>query len=226
MAKISRPPVALPPAPAQYDQRAENEFRRLVAQYLSDPVEDLVRPSFLVTVTPAATEYTIVVTWVGTMTYTIDGGAVQNGTTSPQTIVVSRNGFGGAEKNYVFSAVNNAQTLTDTVTVPPQQINATLAISACTASDNGGTPPPYNRLVVPFTYTGMPTGTVFDVAYNNGVSGGVDSDIDIAMTTSPQSKTFNSVTFAGSPGKGAVTVIAKVNGQVIATAVRNKDYVT
>lgn len=203
------------------------EFRRLVAQYLSDPVEDLTRPSFVVTVTPAATEYTIVVTWTGTMTYTIDGGAVTNGTTSPQTIVVARNGFGGAAKNYVFSAVNNGQTLSDTVTVPPQQFSGSLAISACSATNAGAAGPPYNRLDVPFTYSGMPTGTVFDVAYNNGVAAGVDSDLGIAMTTSPQTKTFNSVTFSAAPltDGGAVTVIAKVNGQTIATAVRNKAYV-
>lgn len=226
MAKISRPPVALPMAPEKYDQRAENEFRRLVAQFLSDPVEDLTRPSFVVTVTPAATEYTIVVTWTGTMTYTIDGGAVQNGTTSPQTIVVARNAFGGATKSYVFSAVNNGQTLTDTVTVPPQQLNVTLTVSACTASDAGSAPPPYNQLDIPFTYTGMPTGTVFDVSYNNGVADGVDSDTGIAMTTSPQTKTFTGVTFSGTPGRGSVTVIAKLNGQTIATAVRNKQYIT
>lgn len=226
MAKISRPPVALPTAPEKYDQRAENEFRRLVAQFLSDPVEDVIRPSLVVTVTPGATTYTIVVTWTGTMTYTIDGGAVQNGTTSPQTINVSRNAYQGAAKSYVFSVVNNDQTTTDTVTVPAQELNVTLAISACIASDAGAAPPPYNQLDVPFTYTGMPTGTVFDISYNNGVSGGVDSDLAVAMTTSPQTHTFSSVTFAGTPGRGAVTVIAKLNGETIATAVRNKTYVT
>lgn len=152
MAKISRPPVALPQPPAKYDQREEMEFRRLVAQYLAEPIEDIIRPS---------------------------------------------------------------------------DLTVTLAISACEATDAGSAGPPYNQLDVPFTYTGMPTGTVFDVSYNNGVAGGVDSDTGIAMTTSPQTKTFTSVTFSASPltDGGSVTVIAKYNGQTIATAVRNKAYV-
>jgi hypothetical protein len=226
MAKISRPPVALPLASDKYDQRAENEFRRLVMQFLSDPVEDLVRPSLLLTVTPGATTTVIVVTWTGTMTYTIDGGAVQNGTTSPQTLNVARNVYGGAAKSYVFSVVNNGQTTTDTVVIPPQELNVTLAISACEANDAGAAGPPYNQLEIPFTYTGMPTGTTFDVAYNNGVADGVDSATGIAMTTSPQTRIFTSVTFGGAPGSGAVTVIAKLNGQTLTTAVRNKAYVT
>lgn len=151
MAKISRPPVALPRAKEQYDQRAENEFRRLVEQYLADPIEDIARVS---------------------------------------------------------------------------DLTVTLAISACEATDAGSAGPPYNQLDVPFTYTNMPTGTVFEVSYNNGVAGGMDSDTGIAMTTSPQTKTFTSVTFGGTPGRGAVTVVAKYNGQTLATAVRNKAYIT
>jgi hypothetical protein len=128
---------------------------------------------------------------------------------------------------YVFKAVKDGQTITAPVQVPPVDVGTlTLAISACVASDAGSAPPPYNQLDVPFTYTGMPTGTVFDVAYNNGVSGGMDSDTGIAMSSSPQTKTFSSVTFASTPGRGAVTVVAKLNGVVLATAVRNKDYVT
>ena len=227
MAKIPRPLVQLPSPTLKYDHKAEQEFRRLLMLQLSEPVEDLVRPSLSLTVTPAATETTIVITWTGTMTYTIDGGAVQNGTTSPQTIVVARNAYAGAAKTYVFSVVNAFQTASDTVVIPAQEIGSiTLAISACTASDAGAAPPPYNQLDIPFTYSGMPTGTVFDVSYNNGVAGGMDSDTGIAMTTSPQTKTFSTVTFGGTPGSGAVTVIAKYDGQVIAQAVRNKAYVT
>lgn len=227
MAKIPRPLVHLPAPTVQYDQKAEQEFRRLVMLAVAEPVEDLIRPSLTITVTPDTTETTLVITWTGTMTYTIDGGAVQNGTASPQTIVVARNTYGGAAKTYVFSVVNAFQTTSDTVVIPAQELGSiTLAISACVASDAGAAPPPYNQLDIPFTYTNMPTGTVFDVSYNNGVAGGMDSDTGIAMTGSPQTKTFSTVTFGGTPGSGAVTVVAKFDGQTIATAVRNKAYVT
>ena len=226
MSAIRRPTVVLPPAPAQYNQKEQNEFRRILMNALGESVQDINRPSLSVTTTPATTDYTIVVTWIGTMTYTIDGGAVTAGTTSPQTIVVTRNAVNGATKNYVFSVVNNAQTSSLAVAVPAEVFGGTLSISACEANDAGSAGPPYNQLEIPFTYSGMPTGTVFDVSYNNGVAGGVDSDTGIAMTTSPQTKIFTSVTFGGAPGSGAVTVTARSGGLVLATAVRNKAYTT
>lgn len=186
-------------------------------------------PTLDVKVTPSATQYVIIVTYTGTMTYKINGGADNNGTGSPQTLTITRPILTAKEIVYAFKSVADSQTVTNTVTVAPQtpeDAAVTLAISACISSNAGAAPPPYNQLDIPFTYSNMPTGTRFDVSYNNAIAGGMDSDIGIAMTTSPQTKTFTSVTFAGSPGLGAVTVVAKKNGQVIATAVRNKVYVT
>lgn len=144
---------------------------------------------------------------------------------------VTRPTFGNGMGRITFtSAASGRISDSDSVDVTPQEVTAggaiTLAISACVASDAGAAPPPYNQLDIPFTYTNMPTGTTFDVSYNNAVSGGMDSDTGIAMTGSPQTKTFTSVTFASTPGFGAVTVVAKHNGVSIATAVRNKVYVT
>lgn len=151
MPKIPRPPVAFPPAPKVYDQREEQEFRRLVALACGEPIEDLVRP---------------------------------------------------------------------------QDSGITLAVGTCTASNAGAAGPPWNRLVVNFTATNAPTGTVYDVAYNNGVDGGVDS----SLGNSASPVTFNSVTFGtlptAAPGAGAVTVTAKLNGLVLAVAVKNKPYAT
>lgn len=191
------------------------------------PAVESTGPVLDVKVTPSAASYDIVITYTGTMTYKIDGGDDVDGTASPQTLTVSRTAFGLAALEYVFKAVLNGQTITAPVQVPAAAIGTiTLAISACIASNAGAAPPPYNQLDVPFTYSGMPAGAVFDVSFNNGVSGGMDSATDIAMATSPQTRTFSSVTFAGTPGRGAVTVVAKLNGQVLATAVRNKTYVT
>ena len=119
MTKISRPPVSLPRAPEKYDQREQNEFRRLVAQFLADPVEDLIRPSLDIVVTPSATEYVIVVTWTGTMTYTIDGAGPFDASTSPQTFTVARNTAPGPAIVYQFTVSQNQQSAVDTVTVLP-----------------------------------------------------------------------------------------------------------
>lgn len=167
-----------------------------------------------------------VITWAGTaVELKINTGAWAAPSASP--ITVARGVIGGLDVPYTFRSTGLlGDVVTVTVIVPAVIVaTLTLAISACIVTNAGAAPPPYNRLEVPFTYTGMPAGTVFDVAYNNGVSGGVDSSSGVAMSTSPQTVTFNTVTFAGSPGAGAVTVTAKLNGQVIATAVRNKVYV-
>ena len=151
MAKIGRPMVSLPRAPEQYDQREENEFRRLVMLALSEPIEDIVRP---------------------------------------------------------------------------QDSGITLAVGTCQASNAGAAGPPWNRLVVNFSVTNAPAGTVYDVSYNNGVDGGVDS----SLGNSASPVTFNSVTFGtlptAAPGSGAVTVTARKDGLVLATAVKNKPYAT
>lgn len=95
-----------------------------------------------------------------------------------------------------------------------------LAIGAVFASDAGSSGPPYNQLEVPFTFAGMPTGVTFDVGYNNPVAGG--SGYVTGLTASPA--TFTGVTFAGTPGGGAVTVIAKHGGMAIATTIENGPY--
>ena len=184
-------------------------------------------PSLALTVTPDSPSdgtYRLVVTYDGTMTYKINGGTDNNGTGSPQTIDVAQNVFGGKEKEYVFKCVKDQQTITDSVTVPPLTVGTpTLSVGTCTASNAGVVGPPWNRLVVEFSSAGMPSGTTFDVSYNNMIANGVDSSL--ANASSPV--TFNSVTFSATePGRGAVTVIAQAAGGTILTAVKNKPYLT
>jgi hypothetical protein len=102
----------------------------------------------------------------------------------------------------------------------PGALTLSLSVGTCTASNGGVVGPPWNQLIVAFNASGFPIGTTFDVSYNNSVSGGVDSQ---TVTASPA--TFASVTFAGSPGSGAVTVVAKWPGGSI-TATKNKPYPT
>lgn len=98
----------------------------------------------------------------------------------------------------------------------------TLSIGTCTATNNGVTGPPYNQLQITWSSTGMPTGTTFDVSYDNGVSGGSDSSNGNTGT----SKTFSSVTFASTPGRGTVSIHAQYNGLTIASVVRSQIYAT
>lgn len=180
-------------------------------------------PSLEVTPTPGSTSYSLAYTYSGTISLSIDGGAYGAPAASP--ITVTRNTEGGDDKVYSFKCVLDGQTIIQAITIPAQvsvPLSVSLGINACLASDAGATGPPWNQLEIAWTATGMPAGTTYDVGYNNGVSGGLDSQT--GLSGSPA--TFTGVTFAGSPGKGAVMVTAKANGVTIATALKNKIYVT
>ncbi len=213
MAKISRPPVALPPAPEKYDPRAENEFRRLVAQYLSDPVEDLVRPSLAVSVEVAATEYTITVTWTGTMTYTIDGGADVAGTTSPQEIVVARNAYLGATKAYVFKVVLNGQTVASPVNVPAVETNAAAAFEIDDPQTANATTDVYSYA---WTVSGMPSGTTYNLLYRYTNTAGTLVE-EGTVTNATSGGTIASAGVIGASPTYTMTVNAVNAGATIAT---------
>lgn len=79
--------------------------------------QTLVPPSLNVVTTPGATTYSIVVTYVGTMTYQINGGTAINGTGSPQTITATRPAAGSASDVYDFKVTNAGVTTTGSATV-------------------------------------------------------------------------------------------------------------
>jgi hypothetical protein len=179
-------------------------------------------PTLSLKVTTTATNYEIVVTYTGTMTYKINGGTDNNGTGSPQTINVTRNPLMGKAIVYVFKATEDSQTVTETVVVlpeDPEDSPVTLTVGTCTATDAGATGPPYNRLVVNWSSTGMPTGTVYDVTYVTGATDGSDT----SFSNSGTSATFNSVTFNGSPpARCIITITARKNGMAITSVTASK----
>lgn len=140
---------------------------------------------------------------------------------------ITRPAFGAGSARVTFTATaSNRITSSDAVDVPEQQTRSvTLAMGIRQAKTFPG---PYNALDVTFSYSGMPAGTTFDVSYNNGVSGGLDAQTGVAMSASPQTVSFTGVTFAGSPGSGLVTVVAKdANGNQMASVTKGKpDYTT
>lgn len=220
MSEIRRPTVVLPPAPQVYDQREQNEFRRILMNALGESVQDLNRPSLSVEVTPSDDEYEIIVTWTGTMTYTIDGGAPQDGTTSPQTITVTRNEYLGAAIVYVFSVVNSGQTTSATVTVPAVESLSGVTFSLPAQEADSGT----NRYYYSWTVAGMPSGTTYNLLYRYTNTAG--TLVESGTVTNATSGDYVSST--GSIGVAAtysITVDAVKSGVVIATLSRVGNFV-
>lgn len=186
-----------------------------IVRTILNQVKTTFGPSLDVRSSTTSTQTTI--TYVGsggTVELSIDSGAYSAAPASP--IVVTRD---ASEHVYAFRIVADGQTVPGVAIVPKAPLSVSLVIGACFASDAGVTGPPFNRLEVPFTVSGMPAGTTYDVSYNNG-----GSNVDSQTGASASPVTFNGVTFAGSPGSGSVTVIAKASGVTITTAVRNKPY--
>jgi len=161
MSSLRRPSVVLPPAPAVYDPKEQNEFRRILMNALGESVQDLTRPSLSISVSQTATDYEIVVDYVGTMTYSIDGSPSIAGTASPQTVTVTRNTGAGAAIVYVFTVVNAGQTFSQAVTVLPAPASAapTITIGAQTADNTTDT---YTYV---WSVANMPGGQTYSLEY-------------------------------------------------------------
>lgn len=193
------------------------------------PREPLPVPPLDVRVDITATNYAFVATTNAgaRLWYRVDPATsyTDYGANGSQTINVGRPAAGAADISVSIKAIEGGIT-GDVVTsiVAAQALSITLTVGNCTASNAGALGPPWNRLVVAFSSTGMPTGTTYDCSYINR-DGGMDSQTGV---TSPV--TFNSVTFGGDPAAGtsygAVTVLAKATGVLIGTAVKNKSYLT
>ncbi|MDB4882887.1 MAG: hypothetical protein JWL95_1653 [Gemmatimonadetes bacterium] len=181
-------------------------------------VQDTFGPSLVVTPTVSSGSYSIAYTFTGSLSLTINGTPSSLPGTNPFTVTRT-----SASIVYVFTCLKDGQTTSATVVVEPlgSALSITLSIDNCDASNAGATGPPYNRLVVNWSVTGMPSGVTYDVGYNNG-PGNMDSQV--GLSSSPA--TFNGVTFAATPGKGSVFVIAQYNGQSIASSIKNKIYTT
>lgn len=176
-------------------------------------------PTLTVTPTPGSSSYSIAYTGTGTITYSVDGGSYTTPPASPISVTLD-----GSGHTYTFKAVLNGQTVTVPVAIPPADAAGgswTFALSACGASNNGVTGPPYNQLDVNFSASGFPSGTTFDASYDNGNGNMGNSD---GHSSSPI--TFTGVTFNGTPGRGSVTVSAQYNGKTLATKTRNQLYTT
>lgn len=169
MSQIRRPSVNLPPAPAVYDQREQNEFRRIVMQALSESVEDLVRPRLELTKSISATAYSI--TWDGSpnVQVSIDGAAFTTPGASP--ISASRNASGGLIKQYAFRAGpdSTGKYLTQVIDVLPQEAVAPTDARFTSGYCSGGSTPGDGggEVEITFTHENFPGGWSVDIALSN-----------------------------------------------------------
>ena len=136
MAQIRRPAVQLPPAPRVYDQREEQEFRRVVARILSESIEDTSQPdatasftipqqtasdtldryyySWAVSGHPAGTRYNVVYRYTNTAGSLIEEGTVINATSGGY---IQSTGNIGATPFYTLTVnAMNSKQLIDTAT--------------------------------------------------------------------------------------------------------------
>jgi len=78
-------------------------------------------PSLTLQTTPGSTSYSIAYTASGgTVEVSIDGGSFSAAGASP--VVVARSAVGGADKVYTFRVAGTSQTVTDSVTIPAQDL--------------------------------------------------------------------------------------------------------
>ena len=168
-------------------------------------------PSLEVVATPGTTSYSIVITYTGTMTYKINGGADNAGTGSPQTITATRPVYQGQADVYDFKCVKDSQTSTNSVTVPPVANigGASFSIGTQTADDTT------DYYAYSWSASGFPTGTTFDLLYKYTATGG--TVVEGTVTNATSGGTVSAGADIGGSAKYVMTVNAMLNGSVIST---------
>lgn len=177
--QITRPASAQPPGRINFTVTAGG--RAPAAPAASVVAQDIIGPSLKVVTTPSASSYSIVITYDGTISYSLDGAAQSTaGWTSPYTLVVTRNEYLGATKVVALSVARDGSTVSETVNVPPQDnANASITIGTQTADDTT------NIYTFSWSSSGMPTGTTFDLTYTTTTTSGVIEQGTLNSQTSP-----------------------------------------
>ena len=155
------------------------------------------------------------------VTLSIDGAAPTSVATSGSTGVT----LDANTHSYTYAATADGQTVPAIVTVPAAGGGTkSLSIVGGYATNAGATGPPFNELTVTWSDSGFPTGTTFDLQYNNG---GSPPSYGTHLAATGTSYSFTSVTFNGGgsvPGTGQLTVTAQFNGQTLATVTKVVTY--
>jgi hypothetical protein len=182
--------------------------------------QDIVGPSLSVVTTPSASVYTMLVTYIGTISYSLDGVAQSTaGWASPYGLVVSRNEFLGATQIVALSAARSGSTVSETVNVPPKDnAGATITIGTQSADQ------PSNLYTFTWSTSGMPTGTTYDLTYTTTTTAGDVEQGTLNNQTSPVN-VYSGYSIGSSP-RYQMTVTAIKSGTLVLVKSRSGTFFT
>ena len=136
-------------------------------------------PSLNIVTTPGSPNYSLNITWDGTIAYALDGVTQATGTwTSPRIQTIARNAAGGASKVAAFAVTKNGTTISQTVTIPPEDPTVVNITAFTITYDYTNDYIEYN-----YTLTGLPTS--YDIkcfALLNGIGTGELVEVSSSST--------------------------------------------
>lgn len=216
--QIARPASAQPPGRINFTVTATN--RAPAAPAATVVAQDIIGPSLQVVTTPSATTYSLLITYDGTITYSLDGVAQSTaGFVSPQTLVITRNDFLSSTQVVALAVTRDGSTVSETINVPPKD-NAGATITIGTQSANSTT----NVYTFTFSTSGMPTGTTFDLTYTTTTTAGVIEQGTLNNQTSPINVTSGFT--IGSNPKYQMTITAIKSGTLVLVKSRSGTFLT
>lgn len=166
-------------------------------------------PSLSVVTTPSTASYALVITWAGTIAYSLDGVSQSvSGWTSPRTETITRNDYLGASKVAALSVTRDGITLSESVNVPSKEASgATLTIPSQNADDT------LDTYTFDWTATDFPTGTQYDLTYTVTASTGAIEQGTVNNASAPV--TITSALDIDSDTRYQMTVNAIKSGTLI-----------
>jgi hypothetical protein len=216
--EITRPAAAQPSGRINFTVTAPS--RAPAAPAATVVAQDIIGPSLQVVTTPSANTYSLVITYIGTITYALDGIAQSTaGFVSPHTLVITRNDYLGATQLVALAVTRDGSTVSETINVPPKDnANATITIGTQSADDVT------NIYTFTFSTSGMPTGTTFDLTYTTTTTAGVVEQGTLNNQTSPIN--VSSGYAIGSNPKYQMTVTAIKSGTLVLVKSRSGTFLT
>jgi hypothetical protein len=216
--QIARPASAQPPGRINFTVTAGG--RAPAAPAASVVAQDIVGPSLKVVTTPSAASYSMLITYDGVISYSLDGVSQSTaGFVSPHTLVITRNDFLGATQLVALSVARDGSTVSESINVPPKDnANATITIGTQTANDITDT------YTFTWSTTGMPAGTTYDLTYTTTTTSGVVEQGTLNNQTSPVNVVSGNA--IGTSPKYQMTITAIKSGTLILTKSRSGTFLT
>jgi len=174
---VPRPAVGSNPGRISFQGTATG--RTATSDAVDIPPQERIGPSLNVVTTPGTTSYSLLVTWDGTISFSLDGVSQSTaGWTSPRTVTVTRNLAGGSAKVASFSVARDGSTTSQSVTVPAQEATVVTITSFSINFDYTNNYIEYN-----YTLSGLPgTYDINTFALLNGIATGILVEVSSTAT--------------------------------------------